>query len=210
MDWKKKAKKPWIKILLTVIGILVIAGLSIGVVKANDYYQVKKLVKIADELNKQEKYQEAIEKLHLTQNRWTVELAREQINTKLNQNLKLLEDQNNFNAGKSFFDQSKWQEAKDSYAKVSDEFPHYQEAQDKIKECQTRIDEQKAEESEANTSTSTSITKTCAPFPTIEPADDCSQLTGYEGFSCSWGNIDKQRAYDRAKEAWYAENQNCQ
>ena len=59
------------------------------------------------------------------------------------------------------------------------------------------------------TNSPSTVQETCAPFPTQEADTDCSKLTGYEGFSCQMDNIEKQRVYERAKEAWYAENQNC-
>lgn len=190
----KKLTKP----LLIVAVILLLISASFGAVKANDYWQVKKLVKSADDLAQQEKYQEALGQLALTQSHWTTSKIRQEISNKQDLDQQLLADLNNFNLGNDLFGQSKWQEAKDTYAKVSDKSSHYKEAQDKMNECQGKIDEAKAQAAQQKKQSSV----VSDPFPSLPDYSKCDGISDLaESLVCTWG-VGAQ--YEHDKEAWYA------
>ena len=196
----QKLKKLLPRILLIVGGIIIILAVLFGGIKANDFWQINKLVKASNNLEKQEKYQEAFNSLSLTQARWTTTKVRKVIEAKMVLEKQLIVDADNYAKANDFFGQSKWAEAKDSYSKVSDKFTHYKEAQDKIKDCQGKVDEanaqaEKDKQAEAqrklNAKSSTSQTAT-APTNTTR---DCSTIDNstpygqYELFSCQMDNI---------------------
>lgn len=178
-----KSKKLWFRILIILIGLLILVGLSFGTIKANDYYRVNKIIQSSNELTRLEKYQEAIQTLELAQNRWTINTTRELINSKLNHNAKLLIDQTNYNSGNTLFSQDKWVEARAVYSKVSVDYPYYKEAQDKIKECQNKIDESTVAQTQAQRHSSNTSTPSV-----IE--EDCSKYTSdYDQFVCQMNKI---------------------
>lgn len=195
-----------IKPSLIIIGVLLVIGLAFAAVKANDYWQVKKLVKSSEVLTNQEKYQDAIDKLSLTQNRWTFKIIRQQVNDKAALNKKLLDDQNNFNSGNTLFGESKWEEAKDKYSKVSEKSLHYKEAQDKIKECQSRIDEANAQAEKDKQAVIKTIVNN-DPFPSAPDYSSCPPAsTEHRTISLSsmTCRADLDVKYEQDKEAWYA------
>ena len=122
-------------------GVVIIFLVLFGGIKANDYYQVSKLVKSSDSLLQQGKYQNAYNDLSLTQTHWTTVKVKKTIETKMSLDKQLIADQSNYNQGNDLFGQSKWQDAKDSFSKVSNTYPQYKDVQDKIKQCQDKIDE---------------------------------------------------------------------
>lgn len=210
----KKVKKVLLWAGLVLGGIIIVAGASYGVVKANDYWQVKQLVKVSDDLVKHEKYQEAYDKLNIAQARWTTAKVKQDIATKMTLDKQLIADQSSFSTANDLFGQSKWQEAKDSYSKVSDKFSHYKEAQDRIKECQSKIDEanaqaQKQAEADAKATADATAkanalaqqkTATNDPFPTLDESS-CNGLSGWDLSACA---MTANSQYYRDKEAWYA------
>jgi len=202
----KKKKNILFRLLFILGGLIIIVFASYGAVKANDFWQVKQLVKASDDLVNQEKYQDALDKLNLTQARWTTSRIRQSINTKIDLDKKLLADQDNYTKGNDLFGQSKWQEAKDSYSKISNTFPHYPEAQDKIKECQNKIDEANALAQQKTTKQQQSSQRTTAtsdPFPSYPDLSQCgpNQTLNIAEMECR-ANLQVQ--YEHDKEAWYA------
>jgi hypothetical protein len=180
-----KINTKWLKwALILLLGIVIVGLASFGVVKANDYYQVNKLVKASDELVKQAKYQDAYNDLTLTQTRWTTDKVRKEIATKMSSDKQLIADQNNYTNGNNSFKQSKWQDAKNSYTKVSAQFPSYKDAQAKAKECQTKIDaadalaKQQTDQATANLAQQqtnvSSPQPTDTPEPSPEPIKTCN------------------------------------
>ena len=139
-----KIKKTLVRFrfILGIMGLVILVSTIIfGGIKASDFLQVKKLVKASDSLVIQEKYKDAYNNLILTQTHWTTSKVKKEIESKMVQDKQLISDQDNYTNANDFFGQSKWQEAKDSYSKVSNTYPHYQDAQDRIKLCQDKIDE---------------------------------------------------------------------
>lgn len=212
-----RLKKILNRILLVLGGIILIFVVLFGGIKANDYYQVNKLVKASEDLVKQEKYQDAYNNLSLTQSRWTTAKARKNIETTMALNKQFIADADSYTKGNDLFGQSKWQEATDSFTKVSDKFLHYKEAQDKLKESQNKIDEanakaeaeKQAEEQKAEQSrTQKSTTNTAAndPFPVHPGYGACDGVGSSEPFdgekiSCEWSVNNKYKA---AMAEWYA------
>ena len=208
----KKVKKVLPRVLIILGGIIIIVAILFSGIKANDYLQVNKLVKASDSLVKQEKYQEAYNSLTLTQARWTTSKVKKEIETKLTITKQLVTDQNTYNQATDLFGQSKWQEAKDSYSKVSDKFMHYKEAQDKIKECQTKIDEANAQaekdkqaEAQKTKQASAKASVTNDPFPALPDLSQCpsNNTNGLDidNMQCT-AKLQVQYLHD--KEAWYA------
>lgn len=179
----KKVKKVLPRVLIILGGIILVLIILFGGIKTNDYLQVRKLVKASDSLANQEKYQEAYNSLTLAQARWTTLKVKKQIETKLVLEKQLITDAENYTIGNNFFGQSKWQEAKDNYSKVSDKFPHYKEIQDKIKECQGKIDEanaqaekdKQAEEQKAKAQRASTFKVTTTPI--ITPSAESTPVT---------------------------------
>lgn len=212
-----RLKKKLNQVLLVLGGIILIFVILFGGIKTNDYYQVNKLVKASEDLVKQEKYQDANNKLALTQSRWTTSKVRKDIETNMTLNSQFIADADSYAKGNDLFGQSKWQEAKDAYVKISDKFTHYKEAQDKLRECQTKIDEvnakaeaeKQAEEQKTEQSrTQKSTTNTAAndPFPVHPGYGECDGVGSGEPFngekiSCEWSVNNKYKA---AMAEWYA------
>jgi hypothetical protein len=208
MDKKMSQKlKKLLPRFLFVLGIaIVVVVVLFGGIKANDYWQVNKLVKAADNFTKQEMYQEANNSLVLAQSRWTIPKIEKEIKAKIITDKQLISDKDNYIVGGSFFIQSKWQEAKDSYLKISVNYPHYKETQDKIKECESKIDEANVlaeQEAKNKAATTSTTTVTNDPFPVHPGYGECEGLETWsnEAIQCSWQVNNKYRA---AREEWYA------
>lgn len=138
----------WKSVVATLLALFLLAGVALGAEKGNDYIQVNKQIKNANQLNKDENYSEAITKLEGTKNKWTIRKIREQINANIDLNKKLAFDKSNYDNGIAKFNEGKWQEAKDLLAKVSELYPKNKDAQDKIKESDQKIAEIKQQEEE--------------------------------------------------------------
>lgn len=162
------------RFIVGILGLVVLGSVIIfGGIKTNDFLQVKKLVKASDSLVAQEKYQDAYNNLILTQTHWTTSKVRKDIESKMVQDKQLISDQDNYTKANNFFGQSKWQEAKDSYSKVSNAYPHYRDAQDRIKLCQDKIDEAIAAIASVLRPSAQTIKKEENPYKSVDP-------TGYK------------------------------
>jgi len=146
MNQKNKTKKGFIQIpivIAIIVSVIVVSGIGYGVI---EYTKTSKLIKEAEKLSKEEKYGEAINKLEFAQKRLVGKILNKKINTELEKNKKLLEDQTEYTQGIEEFNKGNWERAKELLLKVSENFPHYQDAKNKIEETEKKILEEKAAE----------------------------------------------------------------
>ncbi len=152
MKEKMKIQKGFVQIPLLIgiiISIVVTAGVSYGVF---EYHKISKIVEEAEQLTKEEKYDGAIEKLELAQNRWltkTLGIKKQKITDEIEKNNKLLEDKSEYVQGIEEFNKENWERAKELLSKVSEISPYYQEAKNKIEEIQNKITEKQISEAVA-------------------------------------------------------------
>lgn len=216
----KKIKQLLPRILLISGGIILIFIILFGGIKTNDYIQVNKMVKNSDWLAKNGMHEEAYESLILTQSRWTTTKVKKEIEAKIVVERQAMADKDYYITGGLAFTKSMWQGAIDSYLKISTISPYYKEAQDKIKECQTKIDEantqaEKDKQAEAQKTSQASAKATVAndPFPVHPGFGECDGLKpaptapgeniqiDLEYTQCTWSINNK---YAAAREEWYA------
>jgi hypothetical protein len=134
-----------IPILIAIIVSIVVAS-GIGY-EAFEYHKTSKTIKESEQLTKEEKYDEAIKKLEVAQNKFLGKtILKQKINTELEKNKKLLEDKTEYMQGIEEFNKGNWERAKELLLKVSENFPHYQDAKNKIEEAEKKILEEKAAE----------------------------------------------------------------
>ncbi|XOB46636.1 MAG: transglutaminase-like domain-containing protein [Candidatus Nealsonbacteria bacterium] len=147
MNQKIKTQKGFIQTPLLIgiiVSIIVATGIGYGAI---EYNKTSKIIREAEQLTKEEKYDEAIAKLELVQNKLFGKMIfKQNISTKLDTNKKLLEDQSEYTQGIEEFNQGKWEAAKDLLSKVSEVSPYYQDAKSKIEEAQNKITEEQVAE----------------------------------------------------------------
>lgn len=209
----KKIRRLLPRILLISGGIILILVILFGGIKANDYLQVNKLVKASDTLAKQEMHEQAYDSLILAQSRWTTTKIKKEIEAKIVVERQAMADKDYYITGGLAFTKSMWQGAIDSYLKISTISPYYKEAQDKIKECQTKIDEanaqaekDKQDETQKASQASAKAAITNDPFPVHPGYGACDgvgsdELFDTEKMQCEWSINNK---YAAAREEWYA------
>ena len=141
MKEKINTQKGFIQIPLLIIVIVSIAVGGVGY-GAIEYQKTSELVKKAEQLTKEEKYNEAIEKLEFAQNRWLTKnlgIKKPEISNKIERNKELLEDKSKYTQGIEEFNKGNWEKAKELLSKVSGVFPYYQDAKRKVEEAQNKI-----------------------------------------------------------------------
>lgn len=167
MNQKIKKQKGFIPII---IAIVVIALTGTGIGYGIGYSRASNVIREAQQLAKEEKYDQAIELLELNQNKWFIKnlrIKKQVINSEIEKNKKLFEDKTKYTQGIEEFEKGNWEEAKELLSKVSEDFPHYQETKNKIEEAEKRITGEQI--TEKITETEKEITKaTCQ--------DECSQV----------------------------------
>ena len=141
----KKIAINWKGIIIAILILIVIIGTGFGVMA---YQKISNSFKIAGELVKEEKYDEAITQLESIQNNWLIKLGfkKQEISNEIEKNKKLAEDKSEYTQGMKEFNQGNWEEAKELLSKVSEESPYYQDAKSKIDEAQNNIVKKQIEE----------------------------------------------------------------
>jgi len=143
MNQKIKTQKGVIQIPLLIaiiFSITAITGIGYGVA---EYNKTSKIIKEAEQLSKEEKYNEAIGKLELAQNKlFDKMILKQKINTELDTNKKLLEDKSKYNQGLDELDKGNLQEAIDLLSELLENSFYYQKAQTKIEEAKRKIIEE--------------------------------------------------------------------
>lgn len=149
MKEKIKFQKGFIQlpiIIVVTVSLLAITGIGYGML---EYHKASKIVEEADQLSKKEKYNEAIEKLKLAQDKWFIKILgikREEISDKIERNKELFEDKLEYTQGIEEFNKGNWEKAKELLLKVSENSPYYQEAKNKLNEIQSKITERQISE----------------------------------------------------------------
>lgn len=140
---QKINQKGFIQILLLVI-IVSFAVISTGAYGGFEYHKTSKILKEAEQLTKEEKYEEAIGKLESVQNKWLIKslgVKKQEIANEIEKNKKLFEDKSEYTQGVEELNKGNLEEAKELLSKVSENFPYYQDAKNKIEEAQKKITE---------------------------------------------------------------------
>jgi hypothetical protein len=131
-------------LIAIIVSIVVASGIGYGAI---EYHKASKIIKESEQLTKEEKYDEAIKKLEVAQNKFLGKtILKQKINTELERNKKLLEDKSEYTQGLEEFNKGNWEKAKELLSKVSENFPHYQDAKNKIEQAQAKITEKRVAE----------------------------------------------------------------
>ncbi|XOB40360.1 MAG: hypothetical protein ACKKMR_03575 [Candidatus Nealsonbacteria bacterium] len=129
-----------------IVSIAAVAGIGYGVV---EYNKTSNLVKESQQLAKEEKYNEAIDKLESAKSGWATNVLgvkKQEIVNEIENNKKLLEDKSEYAQGMEEFNKGNWEKAKELLSKVSEISPYYQDAKNKIEEAQKKITEKQIAE----------------------------------------------------------------
>jgi len=148
MEKNNKLRKGFAPIFIILIIILGIGGIG-GTYGAVEYHKTSKLVKEAEQLTREEKYDEANGKLELVQKNWLTKnlgVKKQEIAGEIEENKKLLEDKSEYAQGIEEFNKGNWEKAKELLSKVSEISPYYREAKNNLEEIQIRITEKPPEE----------------------------------------------------------------
>ena len=143
---EKINQKGFIQIPILIAIIVSITAISVGGYGGFEYYKTSKIVKEAEQLTKEEKYDEAIKKLELVPNKWVGKLLKQKITNKIEENKKLLEDKLEYTQGIEEFNKRNWERAKELLSKVSENSPYYRDAKNKLNEVENRLIEEKVAE----------------------------------------------------------------
>jgi hypothetical protein len=131
-------------LIAIIVSIVVTSGIGYGAI---EYHKTSKIIKESEQLTKEEKYDEAIKKLEVAQNKFLGKaILKQKINAELERNKKLLEDKSEYTQGLEEFNKGNWEKAKELLSKVSENFPHYQDAKNKIEQAQAKITEKRVAE----------------------------------------------------------------
>jgi hypothetical protein len=142
MEEKIKTKEGFIQIpilIAIIVSIVMASGIGYGAI---EYHKTSKIIKESEQLTKEEKYDEAIKKLEVAQNKFLGKtILKQKINAELETNKKLLEDKTEYTQGLEEFSKGNWERAKELLSKVSEISPYYQDAKSKLEETQKKITE---------------------------------------------------------------------
>jgi hypothetical protein len=142
---KKPKNQNFISIVASIVIILAGIGISYGIVYSN----VSNKIKEAQELAKEEKYNEAIELLEPYRHMWLIQnlgIKKQAVANEIEKYKKLLEDKTEYTQGIEEFNKGNWEQAKELLSKVSENSPYYQDAKNKIEEAQNKIIEKQIAE----------------------------------------------------------------
>ena len=131
-------QKGFIPLLIAIIvSIIVAAGICYGAV---EYNKTSKIIKEAEQLKKEEKYNEAIEKLELAQKKLLGKMVlKQKISTELETNKKLLADKTKYDDGVNKINEENFQGAIDLLSELPESSFYYQKAQTKIEESKRKM-----------------------------------------------------------------------
>lgn len=131
-------KKNTYKIIIITSAVVIITGISYGSI---EYYKIFKLTKEAQQLIKEEKYNEANEKIEIIKEKWFVEILgiqKEKISNEIKKNKKLEGDKSKYNQGLAELDENNFQEAINILSELSESSFYYQKSQTKIEEAKRK------------------------------------------------------------------------
>jgi len=142
MTQRIKTQKGFIHIPLLmgiIVSIVIAAGAGYG---GLEYYKTSEIIKEAKQLTKEEKYNEAIEKLEIAQTKLIVKklgLQRQEINDEIEINKINFEDKSKLTQSLEVLNEGNYQEAIDSFSEISENSFYYKDAQLRIEEAKRKI-----------------------------------------------------------------------
>ncbi|MCX6760966.1 MAG: hypothetical protein NTZ84_02615, partial [Candidatus Nealsonbacteria bacterium] len=122
-----------------IISTIVMAGAGYG---AFEYHKTSNIIGEAEQLSKEEKYTEAIEKLESAQGGFLVKklgVQKEEINSEIESDKKLNEDKSKYNQGLDELNNDNLQRAIDLLSELPESSFYYQKAQTKIEESKRKM-----------------------------------------------------------------------
>jgi hypothetical protein len=128
-------------LIAVIVSIVVVSGIGYGAI---EYHKTSKIIKESEQLTKEEKYNEAIKKLEVAQNKFLGKtILKQKISTKLEENKKLLADKIKYDEGIKEFNNNNFQKSIDLLSELPESSFYYQKAQTKIEEAKRKIIEAK-------------------------------------------------------------------
>ncbi|RJQ27954.1 hypothetical protein C4577_00375 [Candidatus Parcubacteria bacterium] len=107
------------RIVVTLLIVMVATPTIIyGGIKANDYRQTQIILQEAKQLSSEGKYQEAINKLNTTENKWSTSGTIEEVRLAIEDNKQLIGSSKNYELGKEIFDKGNYKDALELFKKV--------------------------------------------------------------------------------------------
>jgi len=129
-------------LIAIIVSVISVAGVGYGGI---EYKKISNSIGEAKQLAKEEKYNEANEKLESTKKRWIVKtlgIQKEKIAIEIENNKKLSEDKLEYSQGVEEFNKENWEKTKELLSKVSEISPYYQDAKRIVEEIQRRVVEE--------------------------------------------------------------------
>lgn len=131
--------------LLSILILVVFPGVCLGAYGGLNYYQAKSLVGEADSLVRAEKFDQAIEKYALAEAKWSPRNFKTNLSKSLLQAQKLKEEKEFYEKGVKYFDDEKWETAKEAFQKITNASKYYNDAQDKLRIIEQKLAQEKKE-----------------------------------------------------------------
>jgi len=142
MKEKPKTQKGFIQIpilIAIIVSIVIATGVGYGAV---EYNKTSKIIKEAERLTKEEKYDEAIGKLEVVQNKLFGRIMlKQKISTELELNKKLLADKTRYDEGVNKLNEGDLQGSINLLSELPESSFYYQKAQTKIEESKRKMAE---------------------------------------------------------------------
>ena len=138
IKWGRKVRTSRNGIFIALLISASLIGTDFGV---TEYQKTSELLKVAGELTKEEKYDEAIEKLELAKISWFVDnvgMKKQEISKEIEENKKLDEDKSKYTQGLNEFNEGNLHEAIDLLSELPLNSFYYQRAQTKIEEAKRK------------------------------------------------------------------------
>lgn len=172
-----------ILLLSTVMGSTIVYG---GI-RANDYRNNHRALQEAKQLSSEGKYQEAIGKLIVVENKWSPESLKKEIKLVIEENKLLAESSENYELGKEVFENDDYSEVLEILQRVDSRDINYLKARSLIELAEIKISKSKGEvagaktENKRTTQVVSEILPTSTPTPTTvipspEPQVDVTAL----------------------------------
>jgi len=178
------------KAILISLSLIVVGSATVfGGIKANDYRQTQIIVQEAKKLALEGKYQEAINKLSESNNKWTTDGGKKEVVSLEEENRTLLESSSHYVLGKELFDKEKYADAVEVLKKVDIRHANYFDSKSLIELAEKKIETSKGEVAGVKTEVKTvKVVKVAPevlpkptptpviPTPTPEPQIDVTAL----------------------------------
>lgn len=136
---KEKGFIPIPLLIIVIVSIITASGVGYGAI---EYNKTSKLVKEAEQLTKEEKYNEANEKLEVAQNKFLVKnlgIKKQEISNGIEENKKLEEDKSKYNQGLDELNTGNLEKTIELLSELPEDSFYYQKAQTKIEETKRKI-----------------------------------------------------------------------